>query len=134
MRYIKRYEFMNKDIPNFAIDIGGAKEDDLMKVLDLLESYFGELNFNPSPSDKEDFIRYSDIHSKNGTWCWLVEKMFRSVRVGGVHTRGWYREDLMEHMIYWKTFLRLGVDDSIIYMKKEIEERQIKKDAARYNL
>jgi len=54
--------------------------------------------------------------------------------MSGVHTYGWYREDLMGHMIDWKDFIKLGLEKSIEKMKKEVEHRRLEKDAKKYNL
>ena len=126
-----RTKFNIKDIPKFAIDIRGCTNVDLMRILDYLEG-FGKLRFNPQPNVKEKFIM--DRDSQGRAWCWLVSFEYSDIYLSGVHTRGWFREDLMDHMITWNDFLVLGLEKSIEYMKQQVEEREMRKSAKKYNL
>ena len=129
-------EFKNSEIPKFAIDIRGTSDDDLIKILNILKQY-ANLRFNGA-SNEMNFINYKDTQGK--AWCWRVEPETDFWRekftffMSGVHTYGWYREDLMGHMIDWKDFIKLGLEKSIEKMKKEVEHRRIEKDAKKYNL
>lgn len=136
MRYLRLYEnFKIQDIPNFAIDICECPDDKLMEILNYLEK-FGKLQFNPQPYTKEKFINHKDTQGR--AWCWTVaySNSFGEpkLKLSGIHTRGWYREDLMAHMINWQKFLKLGLQDSIKYMKREIEIKKMEKETDKYNL
>jgi len=135
MKHIKLFEnFKIKDAPKFAINIKGCPADKLMEILNYLET-FGKLHFDIQPIDKKGFIK----HSLNGkAWCWLVNynNWFETnnITLHSIHSIGWYDTDSMEHMIDWKTFLTLSLEDSVKYMKKDVEIKNMGKEADKYNL
>ena len=136
MKHLKLFEnFKIQDIPKFAIDIIECPDDKKMDILDYLET-FAKLHFNPQPYTKELFINYNSSSGVARYWTiepdeWFGEEKFN---LSGIHTRGWYREDLMGHMINWKRFLELGLEDSIKYMKKEIEIKEMEKVTKKFNI
>ena len=136
MKHLKIYEsFFEANIKNFAIDIRHCPDDDKLKILNILEQY-RKLRFNGS-HNKEDFIYKKDTQGK--AWCWTITiDKWNTIYISGVHTPGWYREDLMGHIINFEDFIKLGFEKSIENLKPypeyDAEYKNMLKNANRYNI
>jgi hypothetical protein len=131
---IKLFEEFKANIPNFAIDIRNCSDDDRLKILDIIEQK-GKIRFNGA-NNKEYFISHKDQSGK--AWCWTVKiDWVEDIYISGVHSPGWYREDLMGNIIYGKDFIKLGFDESLknlkFYPEYDAEYKNMLKTATKYN-
>lgn len=140
MKHLRYFEGFNiKEMVPFAINIADCSAEERMEILNMLEKY-ADFRFN-GPSTKERFV--ADRDSTGLAWCWRVsrEKGWFSdpdrFYMSGVHTKGWVDDSIggsMEHMITGKEFIRLGLEESLIVMVEDVENKRAEKEANKYNI